>query len=124
MDKNLKKVYRYWLGKTDGLLHKEISYVSINKIQSELNYIIYDSQYKIRESMSKEEFDNKMLKRTSSQSIYLWKENDDLAFEHFKWALDEKLNKLHSQIEDAKRVKKNLVGQRADHLVMTKPVEE
>ena len=95
---NLKKVFRYWLNKSDNKVHKDVAYVEYKKLNDKQVYVIYDSNHRVLLDMTKSEFDNEMLKRSVGQPIFFHKENDDLALKHFKWAASEKIKAAKEQI--------------------------
>lgn len=99
--KELKQVYRYWISKADGKIHKDIAYIKTikaDRIQGE-KVIILDSQYRTLGDMSKFDFDNNMLKRTANQFVIFYKENDELALKHFVWAVKDKIRQAKEQVE-------------------------
>ena len=42
-NKNLKQVYRYWISKADGKIHKDVAYIKTIKVHDKENVIILDS---------------------------------------------------------------------------------
>ena len=98
-NKNLKQVYRYWISKADGKIHKDVAYIKTIKVHDKENVIILDSSYHALGDMSKYDFDNNMLKRTANQFIVFYKENDELALKHFVWAVRDKIKQAKEQME-------------------------
>ena len=107
-NKELKQVYRYWLSKSDGKIHKDIAYIKQIKTKDKEKIIILDSEYKTLGDMSKFDFDNNMLKRTAAQFVIFYKENDELAYKHFLWALNDKIKATKDQLEKYEQSLENI----------------
>lgn len=101
-------VYRYWLSKADNKVHKSVCEMETLYKGKEAFYCIHDASGGGSEFVSKEEFDKKMLQRTVGLSIYLYKENDDLAKKHFIWAIKEQLDKAKEQVKKYESILKDL----------------
>lgn len=110
-NKELKQVYRYWLSKADGKIHKDIAYIKQIKANDKEKVIILDSSYHSLGDMSKFDFDNNMLKRTAAQFIIFYKENDDLAYKHFLWAVNDKIKATKEQLEKYEQALENIKGE-------------
>ena len=100
----VKQVYKYWISKSDGKMHKEIAYV----LKSKYDYTIFDSTNKPQSDIRIDEFENNMLQRTMWQAIYLYKEDDELAKKHFKWAIKSKIKEAREQIDKCEDMLKGL----------------
>lgn len=103
MENDSKQVYRYWISSKDNKIHKEIAYAKKSNKKSDWDgkyyYVTFDIKGKLLCKIDADEFENNMLKRSIGQSIFLYKENDELAIKHFKWAVNEKINSLKAQLD-------------------------
>ena len=89
-------------------MHKEIVHIKKTKVFEKYIYIAYDKNHKYQGEIKADDFENNMLKRTVWQSIYLYKENDELALKHFKWALNERKKSAQKQIVKCEDILKGL----------------
>lgn len=104
----LKMVYRYWLSKADNRIHKDTAYIEYKQVDGKEMYVIFDSNYKTLGDMKKEEFNKDMLKRSAGQAIYFYKENDELAYKHFEWAINEKIKSAQEQLDKYNDIMTNI----------------
>ena len=108
MDKEVKKVYRYWLSKQDNQIHKEIAFVKLINMNGHMKYVIWNEEQKSIGDIEKEEFEQNMLKRSVAQAIYLYKEDDELAKKHYKWAISEKIKDAKETLDKYLKIKAEL----------------
>lgn len=104
MDKKIKQMYRYWISKSDNILHKEIVNIQKIKVADRYVYIAYNKNHRHHDEIESEQFETNMLQRSLWQSIYLYTENDELAIKHFEWAISEKIKVAKSQIAKCKNI--------------------